>query len=103
MIELIERAGPFGTAHPEPVFVLPAHQVAYAEAVGNGHVRLTLASGDGATIKAMAFRSADTPLGQGLIAARGQLLHCAGTLSVDQWQGRRQPVFRLLDAAVPEV
>jgi len=103
MIELIERAGPFGTAHPEPVFVLPSHQVAYAEAVGNGHVRLTLAAGDGATIKAMAFRSADTALGQGVIAKRGQLLHAAGTLSVDHWQGRRQPVFRLLDAAVPEI
>ena len=81
----------------------PAHQVAYAEAVGNGHVRLTLASGDGATIKAMAFRAAETPLGQGLLAARGQTLHVAGTLSVDQWQGRRQPVFRLLDAAAPEI
>jgi single-stranded-DNA-specific exonuclease len=101
MIDLIERAGPFGTAHPEPVFVLPSHQIAYAEAVGNGHVRLTLASGDGATIKAMAFRVADAPLGQGLLSARGQLLHAAGTLSIDQWQGRRQPVFRLLDAAIP--
>jgi single-stranded-DNA-specific exonuclease len=105
MIEAIARAGPFGTAHPEPFFVLPSHRIAYAEATGNGsgHLRLTLASGDGATIKAMAFRAAGTALGQALLAARGQFLHVAGTLSIDDWQGRRLPVFRLVDAAVPVV
>jgi single-stranded-DNA-specific exonuclease len=101
MIDMIGRAGPFGTAHPEPIFVLPSHRIAYAEAVGNGHIRLTLATSDGATIKAMAFRAADAPLGQALITSRGQFLHVAGTLVVDQWQGRRQPVVRVIDAAVP--
>ena len=103
MIDMIGRAGPFGTAHPEPIFVLPSHRIAYAEAVGNGHIRLTLASSDGATIKAMAFRAADAPLGQALLANRGQFLHVAGTLAVDQWQGRRQPVIRVIDAAAPVV
>ena len=103
MIDMIGRAGPFGTAHPEPIFVLPSHRIAYAEAVGNGHIRLTLASSDGATIKAMAFRAADAPLGQALLTNRGQFLHVAGTLAVDQWQGRRQPVVRVIDAAAPVV
>ena len=103
MIDMIGRAGPFGTAHPEPIFVLPSHRIAYAEAVGNGHIRLTLASSDGATIKAMAFRAADAPLGQALLGNRGQFLHVAGTLAVDQWQGRRQPVVRVIDAAAPVV
>jgi single-stranded-DNA-specific exonuclease len=98
LIDLVEQAGPFGSGHPEPVFVFPSHRVAYAEAVGNGHVRLSLASGDGATIKAVAFRAADTALGRTLLAARGRTLHIAGTLSVDQWQGRRQPSLRVLDA-----
>ncbi len=75
MIDQIARAGPFGTAHPEPIFVLPSHRIAYAETVGNGHIRLTCsASSDGATIKAMAFRAADAPLGQALLANRGQFL-----------------------------
>jgi single-stranded-DNA-specific exonuclease len=103
MIDQIARAGPFGTAHPEPIFVLPSHRIAFAETVGNGHIRLTLASSDGATIKAMAFRAADAPLGQALLANRGQFLHAAGMLTIDQWQGRRQPVFRVIDAAVPVV
>ena len=101
LIDLIARAGPFGSGHPEPVFVLPAHQVAYAETVGQGHVRLTLKALDGATLRAIAFRAADSDLGRALLGARGRPLHVAGTLSADHWQGRRQPALRVIDAAEP--
>lgn len=101
MIEAMEQAGPFGAGHPEPVFALPSHRVSYADVVGNGHVRATLTAPDGAGIKAMAFRAADTPLGQALLEGRGRSLHAAGTLSIDQWQDRRQPSIRLLDVAEP--
>ncbi|MEJ0013012.1 MAG: single-stranded-DNA-specific exonuclease RecJ [Bauldia sp.] len=101
LIESIEKAGPFGAGHPEPVFVFPNHRVAYADLVGNGHLRMTLASADGAMIKAMLFRAVGTPLGDAIQKARGQLLHVAGTLSVDAWQERRQPSLRVLDAAEP--
>jgi single-stranded-DNA-specific exonuclease len=101
LIELLEKAGPYGAGHPEPVFALPSHRIAYADVVGNGHVRVTLASADGAMLKGIAFRAAGSPLGDALIAARGGLLHVAGTLSVDTWQERRQPSLRILDAATP--
>ncbi|HVY20063.1 MAG TPA: single-stranded-DNA-specific exonuclease RecJ [Bauldia sp.] len=101
LIETVEKAGPFGAGHPEPVFVFPNHRLAYADLVGSGHLRLTLASADGAMVKAMAFRAADSPLGDALQKARGQLLHVAGTLSVDTWQERRQVALRVLDAAEP--
>jgi single-stranded-DNA-specific exonuclease len=102
LIESVEKAGPFGAGHPEPVFVFPNHRVAYADLVGNGHLRMTLASADGAMIKAMLFRAMGSELGDAIQKARGQLLHVAGTLSVDTWQERRQPALRVLDAAVPE-
>ncbi len=101
MIEGFERAGPFGSGHPEPIFALPAHRIGFADVVGNGHVRVNLVAADGASLKGMAFRSADAPLGQALLAARGRNLHVAGTLSIEQWQDRRQPAFRLVDAAEP--
>jgi single-stranded-DNA-specific exonuclease len=101
LIELLEKAGPYGAGHPEPTFVFPSHRIAYADVVGNGHVRATLASADGAMLKAMAFRAVGTPLGDALVAARGQMLHVAGTLSIDAWQERRQPSMRVLDAAQP--
>jgi len=101
LIEMVDRAGPFGSGNAEPVFAFPSHQVAYVEANGNGHVRVTLRGSDGTTLKATAFRAADTDLGRALVANRGRYLHVAGTLSVDSWQGRRQPALRIMDAAEP--
>lgn len=101
MIELVERAGPFGTGHAEPVFVFPSHRVAYVEVVGNGHVRLSISTGEGTKLKAIAFRASDGPLGRALLAARGQPLHLAGSLSIDNWQSRKQPSLRVVDAAEP--
>jgi single-stranded-DNA-specific exonuclease len=101
MIAMIARAGPFGAGHPDPVFAFPAHRIAYAEAVGNGHVRFSLSTGAGATLKAIAFKAADAPIGRAILAGRGMPLHVAGTLTVDQWQGRQQPSLKVLDVAEP--
>lgn len=101
LIEMIDRAGPFGSGNAEPVFAFPSHQLAYVEANGNGHVRVTLRGHDGTALKATAFRAADTDLGRALLANRGRHLHVAGTLSIDSWQGRRQPALRIIDAAEP--
>lgn len=102
-IHQIDRAGPFGAGNPTPVFAFPAHQVRFADVVGaGGHVRCTVSSGDGANLKAIAFRAAGNPLGDALLKARdGQRLHLAGTLTIDHWQGRETVQLRILDAAVP--
>ena len=100
-IERVERAGPFGAGHAEPVFALPAHIVNYADTVGNGHVRVTLSGGD-QNLKAIAFRAAENDLGRTLLASRGRPLHVAGSLSIDHWQGRKQASFRILDVAQPQ-
>ena len=101
LIAAVEKAGPFGAGQPEPVYAFPSHRIDYAATVGNGHVRLTLAASDGATIKAIAFRGAGSPLGEALLAARGRNLHVAGALSIDHYQGRRTPNLRVIDAAEP--
>ena len=100
LVKMIEEAGPYGSGHPQPIFVLPSHAVSYAEPVGNGHVRCTL-TGSGAKLKAIAFRSAEEPLGQLLLASRGRPLHFAGTLGLDYWQGQPRVQMRLIDAADP--
>ncbi|WEK48912.1 MAG: single-stranded-DNA-specific exonuclease RecJ [Candidatus Kaistia colombiensis] len=100
-IDMVEKAGPFGSGHAEPVFALPAHIVGYADTVGNGHVKVTLSGGD-QNLKAIAFRAADNDLGRMLLGSRGRPLHVAGTLSIDHWQGRRQSSLRILDVAQPQ-
>jgi single-stranded-DNA-specific exonuclease len=101
LVETIAKAGPFGAGNPEPVVALPNHVVAYADPVGEAHVRVRLRAGDGAMLNAIAFRAAGQPLGQALIQHRGQTLHAAGTLSIDRWNGGERVQLRLMDAAVP--
>jgi single-stranded-DNA-specific exonuclease len=98
----IARAGPFGAGHAEPVFALPSHAIAYAEEVGQAHVRARLRAGDGAMINTIAFRAAGKPLGQALLANRGRNIHVAGTFSIDRWNGEERLQLRLMDLATTD-
>ena len=99
LVEDLDRGGPYGNGNPAPVVVLPAHRVTFADRAGKGHVRLTLTSGGGGNLKAIAFRAAETPLGRALLAARGKPLHVAGSLSLDHYGGSARPQLRVIDAA----
>ena len=100
LVEMLARAGPFGAGNPEPLLALPAHTLAYADPVGENHVRARFRSGDGKFVNAIAFRVAGTPLGKALIDYRGRQMHAAGTLAVDRWQGEERVQMRLTDVAV---
>ncbi len=95
LIETVARAGPFGAGHAEPVFAFPAHRIAFAEAFGAGHVRGRIAAADGSGLRFTAFRSADGPLGQALLEARGRPVHMAGALEVETWQGETRVGLRV--------
>ena len=101
LMDQLEQAGPFGAGHPQPVFAMPRHTVSGVQPVGNGgaHLRVTLQSQTGRRIEAMAFRTADTPLGQFLTQSRGRMIHTAGTLGLNHWNGQVRVQYRLLDAA----
>ena len=98
----LNRAGPFGSGNPEPVIALPSHQLVYADEVGQAHLRVRFKSGDGAIVNGIAFRSIGQKLGNALGAHRGQLLHVAGSLAVDRWQGTERVQLRVLDVAAPD-
>lgn len=102
-VHLIEKAGPYGAGNATPIFAFPSHKIKFADIVGaGGHVRFTLVSADGARLKGIAFRAAETPLGQLLLDARdGRSLHVCGTIGIDHWQGREQVQIRAIDAAQP--
>ena len=102
LCETLARAGPFGAGNPEPVLALPAHTLAYADPVGENHIRARFKSGDGKFVSAIAFRAAGTPLGKALIENRGRTLHAAGSLTIDRWQGEPRVQMRLIDVAVSD-
>jgi single-stranded-DNA-specific exonuclease len=102
LVDALERAGPFGAGHPAPVLALPRHRILDAREVGNGHVRVDVASQTGARLSGIAFRAAEGDLGRFLVERRGRPAHLAGSLAVNHWNGSQRLQFRVIDAAAAD-
>jgi single-stranded-DNA-specific exonuclease len=101
LIDLIERAGPYGAGNPPPRFVFPAHRIGFPKLMGEAHMRCSLKSGSGASIGAIAFRCVGTPLGEALQNGDGRVVHVAGRLQRDYWGGREKIEVLIEDLADP--
>lgn len=97
----IDRAGPYGSGCPEPIFAFSAHRIVDAMEVGTNHVRAKLQAGDGKTLEAIAFRAANQPIGLALMKNRGGVLHVAGSLAVNRYRGGETVQLRIMDVARP--
>ena len=100
LVDLIDQAGPFGSGNPTPIFALPSHRLVDVREVGNGHLSMTLMNSDGTRIKAIAFRSVGTALGDFLTGNLGQIIHVAGNLNLNYWNGSVSTQLRVVDAAI---
>ena len=99
LIDRLEAAGPYGSGHAQPLFAVPAHRLRDARMVGEKHVKVTLEAMDGSRLDGIAFRAANTPLGNLLLNSRGANLHVAGSLGAEHYQGARRIQLRVSDAA----
>jgi single-stranded-DNA-specific exonuclease len=101
LVEMLEQAGPYGSGHREPRFVLPQAKLVKANIVGETHVSCIVAGRDGGRLKAIAFRAMEGPLGPGLLTAagKGEALHIAGHFRADRWMGRLECQLMIDDAA----
>jgi single-stranded-DNA-specific exonuclease len=102
-LELAKAMGklaPFGQGNEEPVLVLPNVRVARVDRLGNdGNTLRAMVEGGGARVKALLFRAGDGPMAQALSDPAGGLLHLAGNLRAESWQGRESVGFFIVDAA----
>jgi len=101
LMDLIERAGPFGQGNPQPRFAFPSVRVKFAKEVGEGHLRCVLEAADGSRLEGVAFRAIGQPLGDLLQSTAGMPVHVAGTLKRDSWGGREKIQLTIDDAADP--
>lgn len=99
LIELFEKAGPYGQGNPSPRFAFPAHRVRFAKVMGEAHIRCTLEAGDGSKLDAIAFRAVGQPVGDAIQNANGMPLHIAGHLRRDTWGGRNRIELQIEDVA----
>jgi single-stranded-DNA-specific exonuclease len=100
LVEALDGAGPFGMGWPGPRVAVGPVRLIRAEVVGTDHVRLVASGLDGKSFKAIAFRAAESPLGQALLhGSRGRSLWLAGRAKIDDWGDRPQAELHLEDAA----
>ncbi|OAH44338.1 single-stranded-DNA-specific exonuclease RecJ [Sphingobium yanoikuyae] len=99
-VAAIEAGGPYGAGWPAPLIAAGPMRVIRADVVGNGHLRAIMAGDDGRSIKTIAFRQAESELGQAILGApRDRRLWVAGRAKIDDWGSRSAAELHLEDAA----
>lgn len=100
LVETLESAGPYGMGWPGPRVAVGPVRLVKADLVGKDHVRLIVRGDDGASFKAVAFRQAETELGQALLnRAQGRRFWLAGRAKIDDWGSRPAAELHIDDAA----
>ena len=100
LVETLEQAGPFGMGWPGPRVAVGPVRLIKCDLVGTDHVRMIASGGDGRSFKAIAFRAAQSELGQTLLhGARGRQFWLAGRAKIDDWGSRPAAELHVDDAA----
>ena len=98
LLDALDRIGPYGQGHPEPLLALPEVRVSYSKLVKDEHVRFTLEDSRGARIGGIAFRAMKSPLGEAMLKKEG-VFHAAVRVKRNQWQERVTCEVEIVDMA----
>ena len=100
LVETLEAGGPYGVGWPAPRIAVGPVRIIKADIVGKDHLRIVAAGNDGRSFKAIAFRAAETEMGQTLLHRhQGRRFHLAGRVKLDDWGNRPAAELHLEDAA----
>ncbi|MXO46801.1 single-stranded-DNA-specific exonuclease RecJ [Erythrobacter vulgaris] len=100
LVEALDGGGPYGVGWPGPRVAVGPVRLVKCDIVGTDHVRLIASGDDGKSFKGIAFRAAESDMGQALLhASRGRRLWLAGRVKIDDWGSRPQAELHLEDAA----
>ena len=97
LIDKINLLGPFGSQAPQPIIVIPSCQLLFVKELGEGHLLCKLKKEKG-SLDAICFnakkKGLDIPLSK-----PNQILHLAGNLVKNEWNGVTKPQMRIVDIA----
>jgi single-stranded-DNA-specific exonuclease len=100
LCDALDAAGPYGAGWPAPRVAAGPARLIKVGVVGNGHVRAIACGDDGRSFKLIAFRAAETALGQALLSSPVDMRWwLAGTIKRDEWNGGNAAEMHLDDAA----
>ena len=96
----LDAGGPYGAGWPAPRIAAGPARLLKTGIVGSGHVRGLACGSDGKSFKWIAFRSAETPLGESLLASPADKnWWLAGSIKRDEWNGGNAAEMHVDDAA----
>jgi single-stranded-DNA-specific exonuclease len=98
LCDALDRIGPFGAGHPDPVLALASVRVRFAKKVGEAHLRLTLEDSRGKGVRAIAFNVANDPIGEAL-QVRDAVVHVAVRVKRNAYNGSESAEVELVDAS----
>ena len=102
LAEQIERLGPFGQGNPQVRLAVQRVINLRPEIVKEQHVKTLLVDPlSQIRLFAIAFRCADTKLGEALMATRGQKVDIAGQLRLQEWNGQPRLSLQIDDISSP--
>jgi len=100
LCDALDAAGPYGAGWPAPRVAAGPARLMRPGIVGNGHVLAIACGDDGKSFKLIAFRAAESELGQALLSSPAdQRWWLAGTIKRDEWNGGNAAEMHLEDAA----
>ncbi len=98
----VARLAPFGPGNEEPLFAVQHARVVRADRVGREGTTIRAfveGEGGGTRLRALLFRVRDGALAETLLGSGGILLHLAGHLRAEEWNGGTRVGFAVADAA----
>jgi len=100
LCDALDAAGPYGAGWPAPRVAAGPARLMRPGIVGNGHVRAIAVGDDGKSFKLIAFRAAETELGQAILCSPAdRRWWLAGTIKRDEWNGGNAAEMHLEDAS----
>lgn len=99
LLESLSLMAPFGESNPEPRFVVKDVMISRTIPLKNGHIACTLTGRSGRYLSGIAFRVANTQLGEKLMNSRDTYFHVAGFLKQETWKGKTKLQIQIHDMA----
>ena len=96
----INSLSPFGSANPEPKFVVENLELLKSSIVADKHIRSLLSAPDGSAVKSIAFNAIKTDLETYLLSKNRKKFNILGKLSLNEWKGQKKVEFIIDDISV---
>ncbi|MBO5285149.1 MAG: single-stranded-DNA-specific exonuclease RecJ [Alphaproteobacteria bacterium] len=98
LCEELERLKPFGTGNPEPLILLRDVYFQKPYIIGSGHIKCELTNlSSNARLTAIAFKAADTELGNEILSRHHNCYDVVGNLRFNRWNNSTSLQFIITD------